>query len=82
MRIRELLKERKMTQHDLATKMGITDGGLSQLISGQYAIRLDTLERIAEAIGVEVAELFAPTIKCPHCGQSIVVTGVASVNDK
>ena len=36
-----------------------------------------SLEKIADALGVEVAELFRPTDNakniCPHCGKAIIL---------
>jgi predicted RNA-binding Zn-ribbon protein involved in translation (DUF1610 family) len=36
-----------------------------------------SLEKIADALGVEVAELFRPSdnakIICPHCGKAIIL---------
>ncbi len=69
-RIAEILKERGMTQTDLAGQIGISRVGLSKAINGNTTIT--TLRKIATALGVTVPELFAPqptnTITCPHCG--------------
>lgn len=71
-RIKELCKERGIMMKDLAEKLGITPTGLSKSIGQDYP-QLQTLERITNAIGVEVSELFihAPReneIICPKCG--------------
>lgn len=58
-RIKELCKERGILLKDLAIRLGITPIGLSQSINQKYP-QLQTLERIAEALNVEVSELFAP----------------------
>ncbi|WP_346700038.1 helix-turn-helix transcriptional regulator [uncultured Alistipes sp.] len=72
-RIAEILKERGMTQTDLAGQIGISRVGLSKAINGNTTIT--TLRKIAAALGVTVPELFAPqptdTITCPHCGKPI-----------
>lgn len=72
-RIAEILKERGMTQTDLAAQIGISRVGLSKAINGNTTIT--TLRKIAAALGVTVQELFAPqptnTITCPHCGKPI-----------
>lgn len=73
MRLKEVLKERGMTQRDLADRMGVTEAFVSKIVSGRSASTLDTLQRIADALGVDVAELFAPVMKCPHCGKPIVI---------
>lgn len=75
MRVKELLRERNITAKDLAKKIGLSEGALSQSINGNPT--LERLEQIATALGVTVPELFeAPksaTISCPHCGQSITL---------
>lgn len=68
MRIKELLKEKHITQKELAARMGISDGTLSNILSGRFSPTKDTLQRIADALGVDIAELFTPVVRCPHCG--------------
>lgn len=58
-RIKELCKERGILLKDLAARLNITAIGLSQSINQEYP-QLQTLERIANALDVEVSELFAP----------------------
>ena len=71
-RIKQLCKERGLMMKDLAAKLEITPTGLSKAIGQSYP-QLQTLERIAGALGVGMAELFAPAAdqivtKCPKCG--------------
>ena len=74
-RIRELIKEKGYTQEEFAKLVGTTRVGLGKNLvcpSGS------TLEKIAEALGVEIWELFKSrediassnpnTIVCPKCG--------------
>ena len=78
-RIKELIKEKGYTQETLAKKMGITRGGLIQLLeSPSYP----SLERIATALGVPMWQLFASPKEvaketkgetCPYCGQPIAI---------
>lgn len=73
-RFKEILKEKGMTAGAVAEKLGITPGALSQAIHGNPTF--EKLQRIADALGVEVAELFAPSrnvIRCPHCGAVLEV---------
>ena len=72
MRIKELCKERGITQEDLARRLGIRPSSLSQAI-GRNRLSAEYLERIADALKVSVGELFEhePTIVCPHCGRII-----------
>ena len=72
MRIKELCKERGMTQEDLARRLGIRPSSLSQAI-GRNRLSAEYLERIADALKVSVGELFEhdTTLICPHCGRLI-----------
>lgn len=74
--IKRVLKERGLTAMQIAERMGVTNVALSQHMNGNPSVQ--TLERIAQAIGCDVAELFdplPPTIRCPHCGEKIVIEG-------
>ena len=56
MRIKEVCKEKGITVSQLAEKMGIKQESLSRAINGNPT--LETLERIANALEVDVPELF------------------------
>lgn len=85
-RIKELIKEKGYTQQGLAEKLGMTRVGLTQLVNGKPSY--PTLEKIAEALGVEMWELFKSkseiveeiaeekknTVPCPYCGRDINVS--------
>lgn len=71
LRIKELCKERGITQAQLAEKIGIKPVSFSQAIT-RNNFDMQYLKRIADALGVEVVDLFATgQIKCPYCGQPI-----------
>jgi len=76
-KIKELCRERGITQKELADKLGISDISLNKTLRGEYP-QLQTLERIAEVLEVQVIDLFEqkPTFKnlCPHCNKEIFVT--------
>lgn len=55
-RILELCKEAGINQTKLADKIGLSRVGLSKAINGNPTI--STLEKIADALGVPVTELF------------------------
>jgi transcriptional regulator with XRE-family HTH domain len=55
--IRALLKERGMTQQELARRAGISRSTVLHIVKGGHC-GTDTLERIAKALEVDVAELF------------------------
>ncbi len=77
MRIKELLKQKGITAKELAAKLNLSEGALSQSLNGNPT--LERLTQIASALGVSVAELFeapahdAAVITCPHCGQPVTL---------
>lgn len=75
MRVKELLKQKGMTAKELAAKIGISEGALSQSIKDGANPNLQTLTKIASSLEVSVSELFdSPKrgiITCPHCGKNI-----------
>ena len=80
LRVQELLKERGMTSKELAEKIGITAGALSQQIKDDANPNVKTLDKIAEVLGVDTADLLKKRVEtprnnsaivCPHCGKPI-----------
>jgi transcriptional regulator with XRE-family HTH domain len=49
--------ERRLTQEELAAKAGITRGYLARLETGRHEPTLTTLQRLAKALKVTVADL-------------------------
>jgi transcriptional regulator with XRE-family HTH domain len=60
-RLREIRSARGMTQRDLATKAEVTFSYISRLEAGGAAPGIDLLERLAQALGIEVVELLPST---------------------
>lgn len=59
-RIRELRERKGLTQFELAEKSGITRATLWRLETGELEVTTTkTLAKIAEALGVDVRELFS-----------------------
>ncbi|MDH6343336.1 transcriptional regulator with XRE-family HTH domain [Parabacteroides sp. PFB2-12] len=77
LRIKEILKKKGATAVWLAGEIGITQPNMSNIVSGKSKPSLDTLENIATALNVPIAELFEQTaqdvISCPHCGGKIKI---------
>ena len=73
MRIKEVIQEKVLTINKVAELIGVNRVSLSSAINGNPTV--ETLEKIANALGVPVSELFeAPkegVITCPHCGKQI-----------
>jgi transcriptional regulator with XRE-family HTH domain len=57
-KIRELRKERKLTQTELSARIGIQQSDLSRMEKGEYRVSLDTLFRILAEFGLGMGEFF------------------------
>lgn len=62
MRIKELIKARKLTAKEVATKAGITEAMFSNIANDKGNPNLQTLLKIADALHVSIAELFTDEI--------------------
>lgn len=72
MNIESLLQERGLKKSELAKMMGVNRQNINSLLNNPT---LTTIEKIANALGVETWELFkskedvnSNTIVCPKCG--------------
>ena len=86
MRIKEVLKEKGVTQTMLANAMGVSKQSITQTLSAS-SITTTTLEKIATALNVPIWQLFVSPeevtecscqinvthIICPHCGKTLVL---------
>ena len=82
MRIKELLKEKRMTQQQLADKMNVSLTAVKQMVSAE-SLTTTTLEKIATALDVPMWQLFASPsevqkennggYKCPNCGYPLKI---------
>lgn len=81
MRIKELLKEKGLTQQELADMVGVSYQSMKQTLNAP-SVTTSTLEKIATALNVPMWQLFASpeevqpkkdglSLTCPHCGKSI-----------
>ena len=68
LRIKEVAKQKGIYMKDIATTLGISDGGLSQQLNGNPTI--ETLQKIADALGVHISELFTNYRLCKSERQS------------
>ena len=73
-RIKQLCKEKGITINELAEKSKLKRESVSRIINGADTTT-QTLNSIAEILGVPVSELLAEPsgdfFKCPHCGGTI-----------
>lgn len=80
LRVKEILKEKGMTQKELAELLGVHHVTLSQNLSRNPTISY--LQRIATVLNVDILDLFEDTrekklettISCPSCGEKINIT--------
>lgn len=80
MRIKELLKEKRLTQQELADKMNVSLSAVKQMVSAG-SLTTATLEKIATALNVPMWQLFASPseiakeqgtgLRCPNCGAKL-----------
>lgn len=87
--IKEHLKASGKTTKELAEAVGISRVTASNIINNKTAPSLETLQRMAEALGVPLWQLFASPeevaastpqetgqgvrLVCPHCGKTLHV---------
>ncbi len=58
LRIKEVLKEKKITAVSLAATLGIAQPSMSNIVNGKVMPSIETLEKIATSLGVEFVDLF------------------------
>jgi transcriptional regulator with XRE-family HTH domain len=57
-KIRQLRKERNLTQTELSSRIGIQQSDLSRMEKGEYRVGLDTLFRILSEFQLSIGEFF------------------------
>jgi transcriptional regulator with XRE-family HTH domain len=57
-KIRQLRKERKLTQVELSSRLGIQQSDLSRMEQGEYRVSLDILFRILAEFKMSIGEFF------------------------
>ena len=57
-KIRQLRKERSLTQAELAQRIGVQQSDLCRMENGEYKVSLDTLFKILSVFGVDIGEFF------------------------
>ena len=75
--IKKTIKDYGLEVREFSKRMEISPTGLSQHINGNPSV--EVLQRIADAIGCDVSELFEHpkkdflSLTCPHCGKYISI---------
>ena len=57
--MKDLLKKKKLTQKDLSEVTGLSTTGINQIIQGNVNPKIETIEKIAKALGVQVSLLLS-----------------------
>lgn len=89
--IKELRERRKVTQKELAEKIGVSDKAVSKWETGKGLPDIGIIEELARALGVSIAELLTGDLRengnqsanmrkmcffvCPVCGNIITSVG-------
>ena len=60
-RIRELRKDRHLTQTELSEKIGVAQSDLSRMEQGEYKVGLDTLFKLLQVFDLKIGEFFGET---------------------
>src|SRR5256884_7131648 len=59
-RLRELRRIRRCTLRTISTRSGLSESFLSQVERGRSSASIESLRRVAEALGASMADLFEP----------------------
>lgn len=67
-KIRQLRRQRKLTQMELADRIGIHQSDLSRMEQGEYKVGLDTLLKILQTFSMGIGEFFEES----HSEKSVI----------
>lgn len=82
--LKRVMSERGVNITELSKMTGITNANISNMIHGKTSPNLDTIERIANALGVESWVLLKDEeagkddniMTCPKCGAKLKLTQI------
>ena len=57
-KVRQLRKDRGLTQSELAQRIGVQQSDLCRMENGEYKVSLDTLFKILAVFGMDIGEFF------------------------
>lgn len=76
--VRDRMVALRMTQRDLGRRAGLSESSVARLLSGERQPTVDTLERVAAALGVPVAALLAPDRLAAEASSAALTTETLS----
>lgn len=68
-KIRQLRKERDLTQAVLAQRIGVQQSDLCRMENGEYKVSLDTLFKILGVFGIGIGEFFREDLQANVAGE-------------
>ena len=80
-KIRRIRKERGLTQGDLADRSGVSFRSIQDIEASKRTPRSDTLEMLAQALGVQPGELLSSTEPSSHSLSTTVIQGPLTASD-
>ncbi len=63
-KVLKILRNKKMTQMELAEKMNIKQASLSKILSGKNSTKISTLQKIADGLEVPLNTLIVDDVSC------------------
>ena len=70
-KIRQLRRQRKLTQVELSEKIGIHQSDLSRMEHGEYKVGLDTLLRILQTFDLSIGDFFEENERAETVAQKL-----------
>ena len=80
LRVKEILKEKGLTQKELADMIGKSPQYIANILNAEQGVSVNILIEFAKTLQVDFRDLFASTkedstttVTCPHCGKPIEI---------
>jgi transcriptional regulator with XRE-family HTH domain len=70
-KIRQLRRQRKLTQVELAERIGIHQSDLSRMEQGEYKVGLDTLLKILQTFDLSIGDFFDEASRTQNVAEKI-----------
>ena len=64
-KIRQIRKQRDLTQAELSLRIGVQQSDLCRMENGEYKVSLDTLFKILSVFGMDIGEFFRDEASAP-----------------
>lgn len=77
LKIKEIAKDKNIGVGELASIIGVAQPSMSNIINEKSMPSLETLQKIADALGVHISDLFERpddnVFRCPKCGTTLEI---------